>query len=361
VRGGPGGAKRSKEQALDRPAGARLWFPEGKETPIKVRIISPAWPEGSLWASMVFQFPLLSLTTLAAATPPGIEVEITDENVESLPPEDDADLVAITAMTPLAPRAYEIADRYRARGVPVVLGGVHPTWRPEEAARHADAVVRGEGDWIWPRVIADFQRGALAPIYEDRARPRLEDLRVPRWDLLRDKPYFFTNTLQTSRGCPHDCDFCSVTASHGRKYRTKPLEQVAREIEACNGGKGFLFIVDDNVIGHRDHAWRLFRLLDSYTLKWLSHATVDLAWDLPLLRECARSGCHGLFVGFESLSQRCLDAMGKRTNAAARYFEAVDRFHDAGIGVEGAFIFGNDDDDIRVFTSFFRLCHEILN
>jgi len=298
---------------------------------------------------MVFQFPALALTTLAAATPPDVEVVLTDENIEQIPERDDVDLVALSAMTPLAPRAYQIAAQYRAQSVPVVLGGVHATWCPDEAAQHVDCVVRGEGDWIWAQVIEDAQRGCLRARYEDRQWRPLDNIPAPRWDLLTGKKYFFTNTLQTSRGCPHDCDFCSVTTFYGHKLRVKPLPRVLVELEACTGGKGFLFIVDDNIIGRPDYALDLFHQLRNYRLKWLSHATIDIARDRQLLRACGASGCYGLFIGFETLSQQRLDAIGKRTNVANEYLDAARRIQDAGIGIEAAFIVGHDDDDLGVF------------
>ena len=203
----------------------------------KILIIMPRWSEKSLWGVMGIKFPYLALTTLAALTPPDMEVRIIDENVEAIDFDSRPDLVAISLMTPLAPRGYEIADQFRIRGVPVVVGGVHATMMPEEAEEHADAVVIGEGEILWPEVVADFIKGELKKYYLTDRRAPLDSLPLPRRDLLRRGAYLFQNTLQTTRGCPNDCDFCSVTTFYGNTYRFRP---VARGTPGDRGAKGQL-------------------------------------------------------------------------------------------------------------------------
>lgn len=317
----------------------------------KLTIISPRWPTDSFWAKMYFQFPLLSLTTLAALTPPEYEVAIYDENVESIPFEAETDLVAITAMTALAPRAYALCAEYRRRGVITVLGGIHATCCPDEASQHADVVVLGEAESVWSKVLADFKAGSLQRRYSSATLCDFSQSPVPRHELLQGKPYFFTKTIQLSRGCPHDCDFCAVTSFYGRTYRSKNLDRAMTEITAVTKGKGFLLFVDDNIVGARAYTLALLQRLADLNLKWLSHATVSVAEDEEMLLWLKRSGCIGLFIGFESLSQQTLTGMGKLTNKPQRYLQSVSKLHDYGIGVEGAFILGRDEDDESVFEN----------
>ncbi len=219
---------------------------------MKIKIICPQWPEGSLWRHFHFRFPYLSLTALAALTPRDIEITIEDENVQEVNFDDHPDLVAISIMTPLAKRGYAIADRFRALSVPVVMGGFHATWMHEEAGQHADAVVLGEAEQSWAKVIEDFKKGSLQKFYRPDGRADLRGLPIPRRELLKKGAYFFTNTMQISRGCPFSCSFCSVTAFYGHTYRLRPLEEVRREVEILLKKTNFIFFVDDNIIGNPD-------------------------------------------------------------------------------------------------------------
>ena len=319
---------------------------------MKLHLIIPKWPEDSLWGQIYFRFPYLSVTTLAGLTGDGWEVSIIDENVEPLDFSNMPDLAAISIMTPLAPRGYEIADRFRRRGVPVVIGGIHATTMKNEAKHHADSVVTGEAEETWPRVLSDFLGGTLQPFYEPPKFHTLEHLSLPRRHLLNRKKYFFTNTIQTTRGCPFDCDFCSVTAFYGRTYRVRPVDDVINEIRLME--KKFLFFVDDNIAGKPSYAKELFRALIPMRIKWFSQASLSIVKDRELLTLARDSGCMGLFIGFESLSQENLKAMGKSMNRAAEYREAITMLHDHGIGIQGSFIFGTDHDDQTVFPNVLR-------
>ena len=316
---------------------------------MRIQILSPRWPSNSYWRSMFFKFPTLALTTLAALTPPDWEVSISDENVEEIDFQDPADLIAISAMTPLAPRAYELADQFRRAGAKVVLGGYHSTYLPEEALQHVDAVGIGEAEGFWPDLLADFRNGRLKQAYKSESRPSSWGWPLPRRELIRDKPYFFINTLQTTRGCPFNCEFCAVTTFYGHTYRSRPLEEVEEEIRTLEGGLNYLLFVDDNIVGNRKYAKDLFRRLIPYRKRWMSHATLNLARDEELLALCAQSGCRGLFIGFESLSEANLKEIGKSVNKVGEYEEAVKRLHDAGIGIEGSFVVGYDEDEASVF------------
>jgi len=325
---------------------------------MKIKIICPRWPEGSLWRHFFFRFPYLSLTTLAALTPEEIEVTIEDENVQEINFDDQPDLVAISIITPLAKRGYAIADGFRKRSVPVVLGGFHATWMPEEAVEHADAVVLGEAEPSWPRVLEDFKAANLRKFYQPEGKADLKGLPIPRRDLLKKGAYFFTNTMQISRGCPFRCSFCSVTAFFGHTYRMRPLDEVKREAEILRRQNDFIFFVDDNIIGNPAYARDLFSYLQGLKVKWVSHASLNIAENEELLGQAAKSGCHGLFIGFESLSQETLKRHHKTSNRVEQYKQQIRKIHDRGIGIEGSFIFGSDEEDSSVFRRVVDFCEE---
>lgn len=316
---------------------------------MRIKIIAPKWPAHSIWSRLHFKFPYLSTAILGALTPPEHTVEVHDENLSPIDFSDVPDIAAITVMTPLAPRAYEIADEYRRRGAKVVMGGFHVSWLPDEALTHADAVVVGEAEGVWAGLLKDAASGSLKGIYKAEARPGAEEIPVARRELLDGKGYFFTNILQTTRGCPFDCRFCSVTAFYGGTYRFRPIDEVEKEIQSFTKGAGFVLFVDDNIVGNPAYAKRLFAMLKGYGRKWMSQASTTIIKDPELLKLASESGCHGMFMGFESLSQDNLDMMGKRMNAIGSYGEVISRLHDHGIGVHGSFILGYDHDDGSVF------------
>ena len=324
---------------------------------MKIKFIVPRWPKDSFWDVITFKFTHLSTPLLAALTPAGYQVSIHDEGTTPLDFEEDCDLVAITAMTPLAPRGYEIAEEYRRRGVKVVMGGMHPTWLPEEAIRHCDAVVIGEADEIWEEVVRDASRGELKRFYRQEGYTDLSRLPLPRRDLLNPQGYFFENTIQTTRGCPFDCEFCSVTAIYGGTYRTRPLKEVEREIQSLRRAPAYIFFVDDNIVGNIRYARELFTMLSHYRLRWVSQGPISIAQDDELVRLMARAGCHGMFIGFESLSPENLRLMGKTSNRVERYETGIKRLHDHGIGVHASFVFGYDYDDPSVFERFLAFAH----
>ena len=321
-----------------------------------ILIITPRWPDHSLWGLIGIKFPYLALTTLASLVPDSCEVKIIDENVDPVDFDFPADLVAVSLMTPLAPRGYAIADRFREKGIPVVIGGVHATMAPEEAARHADTVVVGEGELLWPEVIEDFRAGSLKKRYvRDRFAP-LTSLPLPRRELLKRGSYLFQNTLQTTRGCPNDCDFCSVSSFYGRTYRFRPVGEVIEEIKTLKGN--LIFFVDDNIIGNRTYARELFENLKPLKRRWVSQATLNLTRDRRLLTLARESGCLGLLVGFESLSQSILNNLGKTFYRVHQYREAIQILHDQGIGIQGSFIFGHDDDPPDSFDQVVDFCQD---
>lgn len=294
-----------------------------------------------------FWFPKLSLPTIAANTPSGIEVKIVDEVVEDIDFNMDVDLVGISVMTYLAPRAYEIAGRFRERGVKVVLGGIHPSMCPEEAKEHADSVVVGEAERTWPGLIEDLRRGKLKPFYKEDDLPKLDSLPEPRRDLLNRKSYWTTNCVQTSRGCPFACDFCTVTIFGGNQFRLRPVEEVVEEVKRLR--KGFVVFVDDNIAGNKAYAKQLFKALIPLKINWGSQASLTMARDPELLSLAAKSGCTALFIGVESISAENLLAANKKFNKVEKFREEFKKFHDHGIMIQTGMIFGFDNDDESVF------------
>jgi len=298
------------------------------------------WPRG-------INPPQLSLPLLAALTPPDIDITFMEEGFEDLTYKNDVDLVGISLLTPFAPRAYEIADEYRKRGIKVVLGGIHATALPGEAIRHADSVVVGEAENVWPQVIDDFKTNTLKKFYRSDEPADLNHMPIPRRELSKHKTAFSPYAIQTTRGCPFSCTFCCVTRFFGGTFRSRPIKDVIREIEVADK-KNWVFI-DDNIIGNQDYAKRLFRELIPLKIKWIGQSSLLIATNDELLRLAAKSGCFGLFIGFESLSPQNLASLSKSFNKVASYEQNIKKIHDAGIMIQASFVFGFDDDDKHVF------------
>jgi len=318
-------------------------------------LISPLASNSLLGADFYFRMPTLGLLRVAAATPRDWNVRIVDEKVEPLDLSAAADVVAITGMTPAINRAYDIADAFRSRGVKVVMGGIHVSMMPEEALRHCDAIVIGEAEGLWPRVLEDSLQGTLERIYRHDTFPSLGGLRAPDWALYDGKGYLPFHCVETSRGCPHGCDFCSVTNYFGGRYRTRPPGDVEEEIRGLRPFEGrfilrnVVFFVDDNIIGNRNHAREMLARLIPYNLKWVGQASTAIAKEDELLDLCRKSGCMGLLIGFETLSSEKLASVRKGFNDPRRYMDVIRKVHDYGIGVSGAFVFGLDGEDEGVF------------
>ena len=294
-----------------------------------------------------FRLPPLSLAMLAALTRPEIEISIVDEAVEQTNFDEQVDLVGISCTTAVVPRAYEIATEYRKRGVKVVLGGAHPSLIPHEAVRYADSVCIGEAEGVWGEILADAERGRLKKFYRSDGYRSLQGLPIPRRDLFKAKHYLPIDGVQISRGCPFACDFCAVTTIFGHTYRFRPVKDVLAEIDALK--HRYLFFHDDNIVGNPKYSRELFRALIPYNKHWIGQASTTVIRDPELLKLMAKSGCKGLLVGFESLSEENLRRSLKRHNNPRQYKEVVKKLHDQGITISGAFIFGLDDDDGSVF------------
>lgn len=328
---------------------------------MKVALISPKGPlyrhRGGIFKRSLRYAPL-TLTTLASLIPDDLNAEVTliDEGIEDVDPTLTADLVGLTVITGTAPRAYALARHFRARGIPVVLGGPHVTLVPEDAEPHADSVVVGYAEDSWPELLRDFAAGRLARRYTQRRDLSLADRPFPRRDLLPARRFLTTNVFEATRACIHNCEFCVVPSAWGRTPYQKPVADVVADIRQHGARK--LIFVDLNLIADRDYAADLFRALIPLDVEWYGLSTVLIADDLPLLDLAARSGCRGLLIGFESLVSENLRGSSKVFNRPRQYARVVDQLHAHGIAVYGCFVFGFDHDTTDVFVDTARFAVE---
>tara|TARA_Y100000310_G_scaffold78020_1_gene74596 strand:+ start:6399 stop:7724 length:1326 start_codon:yes stop_codon:yes gene_type:complete len=329
---------------------------------MKIALISPRGPlykhKKGIWKKSLRYAPL-TLTSLASLVPKEInaKVEIYDEGIEDIPYNLDADLIGISAITGTSSRAYKLANYFRNKGITVVLGGVHPTLVPEEAAKYADSVVVGYAEQTWPQLLRDFKQGTLQKMYKEK-NINLSDLPLPRRDMLRPRDYLTINTLEATRGCVHRCDFCVVNAAWGSKPFQKPISDVVKEIESIIeiSNKRKLIFLDLNLIADKKYAKELFSALISLNVRWFGLSTVMIAWDDELLDLASKSGCNGLLIGFESLSEETLAKTSKKFNSLKDYYKIVDKLHEKGIAIMGCFVFGLDGDNKSVFKRTVDFC-----
>lgn len=326
-------------------------------------------------------FPKLSLPAIAAYTPTTWDVEIVDEAVMDINFETPCDVVGLSIMTCYAPRAYEIADEFRRRGKPVILGGVHPTYCPDEALRHCDAIVCGEAEDLWPQVITDIEAGTLKRIYRMGQFPTLSHYKPPRIELLSPDSYMTRLCTFTTRGCHFDCEFCSVSPFNGKTTRRRPVPEVIEElkrakewlrsdiIERMTRGSllhalttslkiwvgleegSIVAFVDDLHNSHRAYCRELWQALKSLNIKWGCQSTLFLGDDPEMVKLAADSGCVSVFVGMESLSDDSLDETNKGFNQVRKFENQIKMFHDHGIMVNPGLVFGFDNDDESVFET----------
>jgi radical SAM superfamily enzyme YgiQ (UPF0313 family) len=288
--------------------------------------------------------PPLALGILAARSP-GWNATLFDEKVEAIPEDDAPDLAAFSVETFTARRAYALADGYRQRGVPVVMGGYHPTFLPEEALLHADAVVVGDAEGAWEQVLEDFKLGQLQRIYHGDNSQALADYRIDR-SLFQDKRYAPVELIQYGRGCRFACDFCSIHSFYGSNVRVRPLHEMREEL-ARLASKKLLFFVDDNLFSSRADLLALLDLLTPMQLRWSCQISIDVARDQGLLDRMAAAGCKFVLIGFESLEADNLQQMGKSWNkVSGSYRQVIAQMHQRGIGVYGTFVFGYDSDSV---------------
>jgi radical SAM superfamily enzyme YgiQ (UPF0313 family) len=310
---------------------------------VKIELIVPAVEENA-------RVPNLALPILAALTPPDVKISFTDDLLTPIDLERDlkeVDLVGITVLTKTALRAYHIADAYRKKGVPVVLGGIHPSALPEEAKEHADSVVIGEAEQIWGRLIEDARKKDLKAFYQQESFTDPGNIPKPRREVLPARGYFPIDVVQATRGCPFRCEFCSVRKFFGDTYRVRPVSDVIEEVRSLR--HRLIMFNDDNIIGNPSFSRELLQSLIPLKKKWIGQASLFGLREVENISFLAKSGCIGLLIGFESLSKANLIQSQKYQNDPAEYREIIDTLHRFGITIWGSFIFGFDDDDPSIF------------
>jgi radical SAM superfamily enzyme YgiQ (UPF0313 family) len=295
------------------------------------------------------QYAPLTLTSLASLIPGELEldVEIIDEGIEEVPPDLDSDLVGISAITGSANRSYELADSLRRRGIPVVLGGVHATLMPGEAGLHADSVVTGFAEETFPELLRDFICGRLKKFYIQPDNFSLENIPLPRRDLLKRDSYIISDTVQATRGCTNNCDFCVVPAAWRKRMYFRPVKDVIKEIEELPG-RDFLFL-DVSPIENKQYAKELFKELIPLGKRWASPLTIKITHDEEMFDLAVKSGCRAVLIGFESLSEESIKSMNKGFNLVREYKESIRKLHANGVAIMGCFVFGCDGDSPEVF------------
>lgn len=329
---------------------------------MKVKLIYPGIEKGNQEVFLPYLwFPLNSFPILAAYTPEDIDLEIIDEVIEPIDFDDPVDLVGLTAMTYSVHRAYEIAAEYRKRGITVVMGGFHASAVPGETQKHVDTVVVGEGEETWPRVLEDFKKGRLKPLYTSDHFFDMTTYKTPRMDLLAkycpsydhySPPYYPTlNIVEISRGCPFECDFCAVTNFHGKKYRLRPIADVLKEIRfrKLQSRQRYIAINDDNLFGNKAYFRELLVGLTKLNVTWGAQMSVNVASDEDMLSLLRDSGCQSVGFGIESLSQESLDSIHKKTNKVKEYDELFDRVRKHNLKVYLGMMVGMDHDDESTF------------
>lgn len=297
----------------------------------------------------------LALPTVAALTPDHYEIKIIDEEMENLHIDRKPDIVGITAMIPNITRAYEIADAYRAIGVPVAMGGAQVSFNVEESLRHADTIVVGEAEATWEHCLSDFEQGQMKPVYKADVCPEFKRSPHPRWDLVRTDKIMALG-VQVSRGCPYHCEFCLVPNMFGSRQRYRDIDDVIDEIQ--NLPKKQISFVDDNLTADKNYARELMRRLKPLGVSWMCQASLDLADHEDLLKEMAEAGCTSILFGIESLNPASLNETRKKHNRIAKYESAIRRVHEAGIITIASFIVGFDADTLEAFDEIYRFTAE---
>jgi len=292
--------------------------------------------------------PLAGLLAVAASIPRDqYEVVLTDENIEPIDFNLKADLVGLSAMTSYVKRGYEIADQFRDNGVPVVMGGVHPSFMPQEALKHCDAVVIGEVELVIDKLLDDLKQGAMRGTYKSDTLHPMAGMPMPRYDLLKKNRYVNCTFVQTSRGCHQGCTFCAEPLMNGLKFRYRPVDEVIHEMENC--GSRVVSINDADFFGTPDRPKEVMRALKGRGIQWQAGVTSKLAQDDRMLELAAESGCTMVSIGFESISRATLKSVHKHVNRPETFAALVDKLHSYGIMVFGLFMYGFDGDDISVF------------
>ncbi|GHM99061.1 B12-binding domain-containing radical SAM protein [Cytophagales bacterium WSM2-2] len=318
---------------------------------MKVKMILPALTEAEspFWRPIKYSlFPPLGLATLAAYLSPDDEIDLQDQHVEKLNLNDHPDLVVIQVYITNAYRSYSIADHYRKRGAYVILGGLHVTSLPDEAAPHADTIFLGPGEETFPQFLKDFKNKSPKKIYSSSVRT-IENIPPIRRDLIKRNRYLVPNSIVVTRGCPHHCNFCYKDAffEGGKSFYTQVVDDALAEIERLPGSH--LYFLDDHLLGNAKFAASLFEGMKGMNRVFQGAATVDSVLRGNLIEKAAEAGLRSLFVGFETFSSANLKQSNKKQNLEKDYSRAVNRLHSLGVMINGSFVFGLDEDDKDVF------------
>ena len=325
---------------------------------VRVLLISPTAldSQGKPIRQTRVYLPGLTLPMLAAVTPPYVKLTLHHDTLKEVPYDEHWDLVGVTGMGTGIVRGWQIADEFRRRGVPVVGGGIAASLGdPELSLQHVDSLVIGEAEEVWPQVVDDVAAGRLQKIYRAPRQPPIDSLPCPRYDLMRKRDHGFWRPVQATRGCPFQCNFCSIREFYQDRYRKAPVEQVIRDVRAAKrGGFRHIAFVDDNIGVDFDYSARLWEALIPEKVTWISQCSLHIA-DRPEMLELAqRSGCRLLSFGIESTNEATLESLNKKWNRPSRYTEAIARIREYGIDVSTEMIIGGDGDDERIFEKTFR-------
>lgn len=317
---------------------------------MKIKLISPKMslrPMDSEYKRLMS--PSLALLILAALTPPEHQVYIEDENVRELNLNDNPDLVGITVNVDTSKKAYEIANTYRSRGIPVILGGIHPSNNPDEALQFVDSVCIGEAEELWEKILLDAAANKMQQKYFNDRPPDLAKAPIPRWDLLDRSCYLYTNIISTSRGCPFKCNFCYNSSDYMKdRFRNRPVENVINEIKSLN--TRHVMFIDDNFIGNINWTKEFIKAIKPLGLKWNAAVSTNIGLHLDLLDEMKQSGCQSLFIGFETTNKDSITSVNKHQNNVDTYEKLIDELHSRGIMINASIVFGFDNDHPGVFA-----------
>ncbi|MFO8062474.1 MAG: radical SAM protein [bacterium] len=298
-----------------------------------------------------WQMEPLTIAQVYSQIPPDIDVSFFDDRLEDIDFAIDTDAVLISMETYTANRAYHIAGQFRKRNIPVICGGYHPTLMPDEAAGFCDSIILGEAEPIINQLIEDIRNNTVKQTYGP-GQCTMNDI-MPDRSILSGKGYMPVSLVETSRGCPFACDFCSISAFYKQHYKIRPIDSVIKDIKSC--GNSNLFLVDDNLIADKERSKELFRRMASLNIRWAGQGSLHMAEDRSLLKLMKQSGCSLILIGFESLSNENLSKMKKSWNVSlGDYNELIKRIHDAGIGIYATFVFGYGDDSEETFQKTYE-------
>ncbi|MDD7796319.1 B12-binding domain-containing radical SAM protein [Clostridium sp. 'White wine YQ'] len=318
---------------------------------MKIKLIQPAMLPRPMDTKLKTRMsPSLALLTIANLTPKEHEVIIENENIERINFDEPVDLVSITVTVDVMNRAVEISKEFRKRGVTVIAGGIHITADPESAINSFDAISVGMAESVWEKILEDKENNSLKKIYYDMENITGAEIVSPKYDMIDDNKYLYTNIISTSRGCPFQCDFCYNSCTNSLKtYINRPIDDVIRDINALK--TRHIMFIDDNFIGNPKWTKELLEKIKPLKLKWNAAVTSNIV-DMPeLLDEMKASGCQSLFIGFESINSKSIDSVHKVQNSVKKYEKLVDEIHKRGIMINASFVFGLDEDDSSVFKN----------